>query len=238
MKVRFWDAELGSVPESAPRDSLEYLVGKRSCGILWFRGAATPDLELHIHDGRVVNCIGGDDEALLTQLLVSSSLGSEPQLEELAERSGRLWLAEALVETGVLATQVIQPIRVEIVRDQIFRACVTEWQVIEFEENAPTFEPDLLPSLDLREILSEVQGWSSRVRPLQALVADGHDAVIERRADVDAKGAEQRIVLNQIRGAVRYSEALLRAPLARYRTMVVLVSLVTCGAIAIFPAGQ
>ena len=236
MTVRLWDSDVGSIPVGAPRDTLQYVYGKRSSGILWFRGEVDASLELHLDDGNVVNCIGADDEVLLAHLLVSSSLVTEQELEDLAARPEPRWLAEALVDEGILSQQVLQSILAELVKDQIFHACATAWKVIEFEEDVPTFEPDLLPNLNLGEILENVQGWSSRVLPLQALVTDGHDAVIQRRADVEASSAEQRIVLDQIRGVTRYSEIISRAPLARYRTMDVLVSLVTCGAITIAPA--
>jgi len=235
VKVRLWDSALGSVPESASRDSLQYLYEKRSCGILWFRGSHGAVLELHLHDGNVVNCLGTDDEALLGQLLVSSSLVSEQELLDLASRAKPRWLAEALVESGLLPQRVLQPILADLVKDQVFHACVTAWDVIEFDEDVPTFEPDLMPPMGLSEVLIPIREWAERVKPLLALVDEGHDAILARRQDADVGAEELRLVLDEIQGETRYPAFLSRAPLARYRTMDILVTLVTRGAITISP---
>ena len=234
MTVGVLDASAGSVPAAAVRESIGQLSESRGSGVLSLRSPEHSDLRVHFHDGKIVNCVNAANEWLLARLIVSSEMIPAKIFEDILEQQDRPWLCDALEDAGLLSEQTLQSLLAELTRDILFHACLARWSVLEFDEEAPTFQPDLHPEMDTNELMAEAGKWNARVRPLLVLLTRERDPLIDRRPDVDGLSVEERLVLARIPGPIRYSEVLSHAPLARYRTMDVLAQLAASDAIA-FP---
>lgn len=132
---RYWSNDEGPAPVHITGDALRAIYSARKSGLLFLRAQGWTDCDIHFRDGKVVGCAGPADEWRLGRLLISTGTLTPEDLEGVVANLHTTWLADAVVDRGLLTTSALEGLVGDLIRDSFVFACGAPWRNIWFEEH-------------------------------------------------------------------------------------------------------
>jgi len=233
--ARYWSHDDGPAPVHVTGDALRTICSGRRSGLLFLRADGWTDCDVHFREGRVVGCAGPADEWQLGRLLIATGTLKPEDLGDLVANMHTTWLADALVDRGLLTAAALEELVSDLVRDNFVFACGAPWRNIWFDEQEIAFPLDLEEGFDTAQLFVEAKRWNAWVYRVLPLITQDRDPVVESAPTAELPAEDALTVLRFIREPVRYSMLLARSPLVPSRTMAALVKLAALGAVNVHP---
>ena len=234
MANSFWDASLGSAPVYVTGRAIRTICDQKRTGVLFMHAEHHTNLDLYVSEGRITGGRGETDDWMLARLVVSTGMVAPDLLEAYTDELQLSYLADVLVDHGLVSREMLGSLVNEMVLDSLMFACITPWESLRFAE-CVTAPPDpYRVDMDGSALLVQAAEWYGWVKPVMDLASRGPNLWIEVKPGVDLDGIEQRIVSSLIGDSVRFSELMAMAPLPRWRTLEVVVQLLSVGVVSLW----